>query len=209
MTSLSEHLTRVYGSTDPETLQQAYRDWARDYNTDLAAAGYSYPQLVPALVTRHVTDTASAILDAGAGTGWIGGLLRVLGYHNITGIDLSEDMLAVAASTGAYRALQAANLAERLDFADHHFDACYSAGTLTPGHAPPHGFRELARVVRPGGPVIVTLIEAAWTDYGGALNELCEAGALVLVERTPPFPVFPYSTEEADLLARLEVYRVP
>jgi len=28
------------------------------------------------------------------------------------------------------------------------------------------------------------------------------------VERTPPFPVFPYSPEERHLLARLEVHRV-
>ena len=207
MTSLSEHLARVYGSTDPETLQQAYRDWARDYNADLAAVGYSYPQLVPALIARHVTDPASRLLDAGAGTGWIGGLLQVLGYHNLTGIDLSADMLAVAGTTGAYRELRRMNLAETLDFSDGSFDACYSVGTFTPGHAPPHGLRELARMVRPGGVLLVNLTEPAWTDYGGVLHRLCEEKRLRVVEHTPPFPVFPYSAEERDLLARLEVYR--
>ena len=208
MTSLSDHLARVYGSTDPDTLQRAYQDWARSYNADLAAVGYAYPQLLPALITRHVPDTASRILDAGAGTGWIGGLLQTLGYHNLSGIDLSADMLAVARTTGAYRELRRMNLAERVDFDDASFAACYSVGTFTPGHAPPHGLRELARVVRPGGCLVLTLTEPAWADYGAVLEKLCEENRLALVERTPPFPVFPYSPEERHLLARLEVHRV-
>lgn len=208
MTSLSEHLAKVYGSTDPQTLKSAYQAWAQNYNADLSAVGYSYPALTAALVCRHIPDTSSHILDAGAGTGLIGNLLRILGYHNLVGIDLSEDMLAVADTTDAYQSLHTADLSGTLEFADNHFDACYSAGTFTPGHAPPHGLRELTRVVRPGGKLIVTLTETGWKDYGGFLQGLCDEGLLSLLERTAPHHVFPYSSNESHLLARLEVYTV-
>lgn len=38
------------------------------------------------------------ILDVGAGTGLVGEELKRLGWVNLTGVDLSEDMLHVAAS---------------------------------------------------------------------------------------------------------------
>jgi predicted TPR repeat methyltransferase len=49
---------------------------------------------------------STPILDAGCGTGLAGDCLRVLGYGELVGIDLSEPMLAHAARLGIYAALR-------------------------------------------------------------------------------------------------------
>lgn len=210
MASFRQQLERVYHSANPAALRQAYHEWARSYDGDLSAAGYAYFNLGPALIARHVPDQASRLLDAGAGTGRIGYFLSLLGYRNLTGIDLSDDMLAMARATGAYATLRQMDLGERLDFPDGTFDATYTFGAFTTGHAPPRGYRELVRVTRAGGPLILVLTDTARTNdgFGAVLDELLQSGALELVTQTPPFAVFPYDPDEYELRARADVYRV-
>ncbi len=210
MPSFKDQLERVYCSADPAALRQAYHEWARSYDGDLSAAGYAYFNLAPALIARHVPDNASRLLDAGVGTGRIGYFLSLLGYRNLTGIDLSDDMLAMARATGAYTDLQQMDLGARLSFPDASFDAAYTFGAFTTGHAPPRGYRELVRVTRPGGLLLLTVTESARSDdgFGAALDDLQRDNAIELIAQTAPFAVFPYDAAERDLLARADVYRV-
>src|SRR5215203_3923318 len=46
--------------------------------------------------------TRGTVLDAGAGTGMFGSILRVLGYEDLVGIDISERMLEKAGEKDAY-----------------------------------------------------------------------------------------------------------
>ncbi|CAN5922115.1 hypothetical protein BH23ACT10_BH23ACT10_10910 [soil metagenome] len=209
MSPLNQHLSRVYGAQDTDDLDRAYRDWAVDYDRDLAAAGYAYFQLVPAVIVRHVASDGR-LFDAGVGTGRLGTFLRLLGYDDLTGVDHSADMIAIARTTGAYHTLRQMDLGQPLDLPDDHFSATYTAGTFTTGHAPPHGFTELARVTRPGGRLIVALTEVARErdGFGAVLEQLTATRALELVEQTPAFPVFPYDPDESDIQARIDVYEV-
>ena len=59
---------------------------------------------------------AAAILDAGVGTGAIGNMLSLLGYNNLSGLDMSEGMLAQARARGCYIDLRRGVLGETLDF---------------------------------------------------------------------------------------------
>jgi SAM-dependent methyltransferase len=210
MPSLKDKLEQVYQSGHDQTaLQQAYSNWAASYDADLAAAGYAYFTLAPAVVAHYIHDTDARILDAGSGTGRIGAFLALLGYSNITGIDLSEEMLALARGRRAYRALQRMDLGQRLEFADASFDAVYTFGAFTTGHAPPEGYRELVRVLRPGGYLILALTDKARTHsgYGIVLEDLSQQKQIERIAQTALFDVFPFDPAERGHSARIDIYR--
>ena len=211
MASFKDNLDRVYQSAnDQQALQRAYKDWAASYDAELAAAGYAYFSIAPAAVARHLPDTTAKILDAGVGTGHIGAFLALLGYRNITGIDLSDDMLAVARRRNVFAELRQMDMGQRLDFPDHHFDAVYTFGAFTTGHAPPHGYRELVRVCKSSGRLILALTDHARADsgYGAELDALSAEGVIERIAQTPVFEVFPFDPAEQGHLARVDVYRI-
>ena len=103
MNESQRRLADAYAIKDERQLVEQYDSWATDYDADLAACGYRMPPVISGLVVRHFPDTDAPILDAGSGTGILGEALHVLGYSDITAIDLSAGMLRVAAGKGIYR----------------------------------------------------------------------------------------------------------
>ena len=172
--------------------------------------GYTNPAVAAALVARHVRAPDSRILDAGVGTGIIGEILSILGYRNLTGIDMSEGMLAKARERNVYSDLRNRVLGEPLDFDDGAFSAVVSFGVFTPGHAPAAAFDELTRVTRPGGHLIFTVSTAAWRDgdFRQKLHGLEQAGRLGAVESTDEYRPMPLSQTESTFTTRAYVYTV-
>ena len=82
--------------------------------------------------------------------------LKLMGYDNFHGIDLSQGMIAIARQREIYDSLQLMALGEPLGFDDNQFSVTYSIGCLAPGNAPPHSLDELLRVTKPSGPVSYT-----------------------------------------------------
>jgi predicted TPR repeat methyltransferase len=203
-------LEQVYGAKSNAELRAIYDDWAGRYDADLQAFGYSYPPPIAGLVARYVTARDAPILDAGAGTGLVGEVLSILGYTHLTGIDLSDGMLAVARARGVYAELKNQTLGERLDFASDRFAAVVSAGVLTTGHAPPSCFDELIRITRAGGHLIFTLTMAVYEDGGfkPKLEALAAQGLWREIETTPTWCALPRSRSESSLLARAHVFEV-
>ena len=207
----SEHrqrLSKAYALKSEEQLIEQYDSWATDYDADLAASGYRMPPVIAGLVVRHIPATTAPILDAGSGTGLLGEALHVLGYSNITALDISEGMLKVAASKGIYRATRQMALGEPLDFPDGRFAGVVAMGVLTVGHAPPSSLDELVRITRPGGAVIFSMLhqEPVETDFKQKQDELVRQGIWRLVEDTPYFQSLPY--DEPDVSHKAYVYRV-
>ena len=195
-----------YHARTPEEQQAHYDDWAANYERDLSAMGYRIPAMAAAVFTRFVPAEAAPILDAGCGGGIQAEALAALGYGPITGIDLSEGMLAVARAKGLYAELRQMALGGRLDFADGAFAAVLSCGTITPGHAPPESFDDLIRVTRPGGRLVFSLRDDATQDpaYPAALERLAQASAWHPIFATEPFQSMPYG--EPEVLHRIHVY---
>ncbi len=203
-------LERVYAAGDREELGRSYAHWVSSYDVDVMAMGYQLPALVAAVTARHVVPGAGPVLDVACGTGLVGALLQPLGYRPLVGIDMSHDMLAVARARRVYDDLHAMVLGERLDFADGAMAAAVASGVFTAGHAPPDAFDELARVVRTGGTIIVSL--RADGDHAAAYRARCDAlvgqGRMSLLAETRPCRSFLLCEDEAHVLNVVRVYVV-
>ncbi|MEE6258907.1 class I SAM-dependent methyltransferase [Plantactinospora sonchi] len=102
--------------------------------------------------------TGGTVVDVGCGTGRALPALRdAVGPEGIVvGVDVTPEMLAVArAPAGRASATLLLADARRLPFSDAGVDAVFAAGLLT--HLPDSdvGLRELARITRPGGRLVL------------------------------------------------------
>lgn len=96
------------------------------------------------------------VLDVGCGTGFATeGLLKYTA--NVVGLDQSVDQLEQAWEKLGKHDPVVFNLgdAERLPFTDDSFDLVWSSGSIEYWPAPVEALRELRRVARPGGQVLV------------------------------------------------------
>ena len=100
------------------------------------------------------------VLDAGCGTGEYSCWYARRGAE-VTGVDLSEPSLKIASHYSQREGLTNIRFEKQsvlqLDFPDESFDYAYSMGVLHHTPDPYGGFRELCRVVRPGGVIMVSL----------------------------------------------------
>jgi SAM-dependent methyltransferase len=202
---ISKKLRNVYSARDNRELASGYDEWARDYDHDMLSLGNAIPAVAAGFVGRHV-PCGGIVLDAGAGTGMFGGILRVLGYEDLVGIDISERMLEKAGEKGAYSGLHRMVLGEPLGFADGSFSAAVCVGVFTTNHAPPESLDELVRVVEAGGWVIFSVrddvyLEGGFEEKQVSLEEEGEWRKVTMSEAFRPFPM-----GSASHTARLFVY---
>ncbi len=184
------------GGTDADAIASRYDEWAADYDADITAWSYEAPDVVARIVAERA-PTAVSILDAGCGTGLVGTALRAAGVRaEIVGIDVSEASLEIARTTGAYASVFPADLQKPLEFADDRFDALLCVGVMTYVPEVEAAWREFARVVRPGGLVVVTQREDLWGERRCAdvIDILTEEGVWS-AEVTAPQPYLPGNVE--------------
>jgi predicted TPR repeat methyltransferase len=95
---------------DPETAPPAYVATLFDQNADnfdemlVEQLGYHTPMELRERLRARGAGRVARLLDLGCGTGLTGESLRDMAEH-VTGVDLSEGMLAMADEKGAYDAL--------------------------------------------------------------------------------------------------------
>ncbi|MER9064768.1 class I SAM-dependent methyltransferase [Mesorhizobium sp. M0698] len=177
---------------DADRLIQYYREWTGSYELDVEREHYRGPlivaELAGAVQAAYIgrERAAIAILDAGCGTGLVGVELAHLGFRLIDGFDLCETMAEMARQTGTYRNVQGdVDLKRPLsDYSSASYDMTVCCGVFTLGHVRPNGLRELARVTRPNGFVVVST-ERSYADATSFENEvlrLQEAGVLTPVQ---------------------------
>ncbi|MEO9614139.1 MAG: class I SAM-dependent methyltransferase [Nitratireductor sp.] len=206
-TSAPRPLDQVYAATTETELADAYAAWAAGYDRETAALGYCLPFLITSWLARHVPAGEGPILDAGCGTGLSGPFLKALGYDQLEGLDLSDEMLAIAASRQVYGRLKKAALGEALPWPDGHFRAVIAAGVFTAGHAPASGLDEMARITRSGGHVMFTVRDRLIAEAGfqDRFDRLEQAGIWRPVEESLPFRAF--AVAEPDVFVKTFVFR--
>lgn len=203
----TEDLDDVYNAKSPEASRAVYDKWSASYDVDTLSRGFRLPSLAAGILGRFLAGAEGPLLDAGCGTGLVGETLHLLGYDDITGCDLSPEMMAQAAQIGAYRAFEQADMGAALPFADDQFAGFVCVGAFGPGHAPPSTLTHLARVTRPGGIGVFNLLEETYVEQGfpPVMEALTASGAWEVIHTTPPF--LPFLIAEPDLWSRAYVVR--
>lgn len=176
-------LDRVYAMQGPDEAERVYDEWAESYDDD-TVEGMGYVGHVVATSKLVEVTRPGHVLDAGCGTGLVGVELAEHTDATIDGVDISQGMLDRARARGVYRKLEQADLTQRLDIEDDTYDSALCVGTFTAGHVGPEAFGELARVVRPGGYVVATVLDQVWESggYHAYVDELAASGVVRLLE---------------------------
>ncbi|CAN5634401.1 hypothetical protein BH24ACT22_BH24ACT22_10550 [soil metagenome] len=201
-----DRLASVYDARDSRQTAELYDEWAAEYERDVLSYGYTTPAVIAGLLGRHVGARDGSVLDAGVGTGMMGEVIRPLGYTDLSGIDLSENMLNLAREKNVYGSLRQMELGERLDFPSDSFAAVVAAGVFTPGHAPPHSLEELLRITLSNGHIIFSVRSNEDSGFAEKQRALEEEGWWRLVEVTEPYRQLPLA--DPNLKARCFAYRV-
>jgi phosphatidylethanolamine/phosphatidyl-N-methylethanolamine N-methyltransferase len=159
-----------------EAIQKSYRRWAPVY--DLTFGRITQGGRI--LAAEHVNAQGGSVLEVGIGTGLA---LDYYGPHvQVTGVDLSAEMLREAELKGTRRGLK--NLAglhqmdaRELAFPDASFDHVAAMHIMSVVPEPERVLAEMARVVRPGGSVMIANHFAGRAAEGWAIAERLAAPA--------------------------------
>lgn len=188
MTDTSDDLEGAYALRTPEDSVRYYRDWAARYDRDFAAGmDYRSPEAVAA--TFAALGGIGPVLDIGAGTGLVAEALARAGIGPIDGIDISAEMLAVAAAKGLYRQTIRADLTGPLPIGNRVYSGLISAGTFTHGHVGPEAFDELLRIAAPGALFAVTVHAGVYAS-GGFASRFAALGERITDFRSEPFRIY-------------------
>jgi len=171
---------------DSQAMAKAYARWAPIYGM-LCGPVFLNGRRAAAQAAREV---GGRILEIGVGTGLSFGDYDAT--TEITGIDLSEPMIARArsrAATGRYPHVKGLAVmdAHQLRYDDASFDCVVGQFVITLVEDPERVLSECARVVRPGGQII--LVNHLYSERGlaAAVERLLAQKARVLGLR-PEFP---------------------
>jgi phosphatidylethanolamine/phosphatidyl-N-methylethanolamine N-methyltransferase len=174
--------------TDPEqhVMERAYQRWAPVYDA-LCGPIFINGRRAAAKAARQV---GGSILEIGVGTGLSFGDYDAT--TEITGIDLSEPMIARArlrAASGRYPFVKglAVKDAHDLRYADASFDCVVGQFVITLVADPERVLSECARVVKPGGQIILVNHLYSERGLGAAIERLLAQKARALGLR-PEFP---------------------
>ncbi len=180
-----EHKPLHQPALDENAVRKAYRAWAPvyDYSFGLVAGPGRR------LAVSKLNKMQGRVLEIGVGTGL--SLPRYKPGLEITGIDLSPDMLAIAAARIERHALSAVTLtvmdASRLAFEDESFDAVAAMYVMTVVPDPAAVMAEIRRVLRPGG----TAIAVNHFSREKGVRAAAERGLARFSHRLGWHPVFP------------------
>lgn len=183
---------KTFNDLDTASVERAYRHWAPVYD-------FVYGNILEQ--ARHAAATAAQsvgtrILEIGVGTGLSFDHYRDGGVR-LHGIDLSSDMLTKArekVSSGRYPNVEELALmdAHQLAYADGFFDCAVAQFIITLTARPEQVLSECARVLRPGGEIIL-------------VNHLySERGLAAAVERLVAKPLRPFGLRPEFPLGRLQ-----
>jgi len=137
-----------------QAVERSYARWAPIYDRTFGAV----TQVGRRRATALLSELGGSVLEVGVGTG-----LALRHYDRrvtVTGVDYSAEMLEKARAKVAAEGLQNVAALHRmdareLDFADESFDHVAAMHVISVVPEPERVMSEIARVVRPGGSVVI------------------------------------------------------
>jgi phosphatidylethanolamine/phosphatidyl-N-methylethanolamine N-methyltransferase len=194
------------GDIDERSVARAYACWAPVYDFVFGAVFERGRREAIAAAERVCGPAGGRILEVGVGTGI--SLPAYARNNRIVGIDISEPMLRKARQRVVEHKL--ANVealavmdATRMAFPDNSFDVVVAQYVITAVPDPEATLDEFARVLRPGGEIV--LVNHIGADSGP--RRLFERGFAPIARRLGWRPEFPFK-RLADWAARHGGFRV-
>jgi ubiquinone/menaquinone biosynthesis C-methylase UbiE len=133
-------------------------EWPDHYGdldpSDLGAQNLVSRRRFALRMLEAATPPGSRVLDVGCGTGEIAAQVTALGYE-VWGLDIAEPMIREARERFKSTRLCIGD-AEHMPFPDRTFEAVVSLGVFEYLATDEHALREIRRVLRPGGTVVVS-----------------------------------------------------
>jgi phosphatidylethanolamine/phosphatidyl-N-methylethanolamine N-methyltransferase len=191
-------------SLDENAVRAAYRAWAPVYDYTFGVIAGPGRRLAVSILN----GAQGRVLEIGIGTGL--SLPRYRPGLDVTGIDLSPDMLAKAKARIRRRRLNRVTLAvmdaSRLAFEDGSFDAAAAMYVMTVVPDPAAVLAEMRRVLRPGA--IAVCVNHFSREHG--LRAAAERGLARYSRKLGWHPVFPLKTvTEAPGFRLIEARELP
>ena len=150
-------------NTIKENSKSAFNQQAATYDKDIK--GQHARSLYPALLEKLSHIPFQSALDLGCGTGeMLKLILQKDPLKELYGIDISEEMLAVAKSKLPEQVQLLLGDSELLPFSDGSFDVVYCNDSFHHYPSPQNVLREVHRVMKPGG---TFLMGDCWQPYVG------------------------------------------
>ena len=177
----------AYALKTTDETRDLYAKWAKTYDQEIGVdADYRQPERCAQALAKVVSDKSQHILDVGCGTGLSGLALQSAGFTNITGCDLSPEMLVLADKTGCYQNLFGTDLNQPpLAVNAGTISAIAAVGVFSFGHVAPSAIDEFLRVLKPGGKFVIGLNDHFYEEgsFPGKLEALENAGDIIILSR--------------------------
>ena len=169
-------LDGAYALETPEDNRAYYQRFAAFYDQDFAdGLGYIYPEAIADAFLELTDLPKGPVCDIGCGTGLVAGHLKSKCPDiEIDGVDISADMLAVAANKSLYQRYYEVDLTGDTAVLPAGYAAIISAGTFTHGHLVPDPLRQLIRHCQIDGVFCIGVNKQHYQkyDFAGCLKSL-------------------------------------
>ena len=175
------YLDKIY-SADSADLRPFYAQWAPSYDQEVGENGYVTPLRIAEALARHVKDLSIPILDYGCGTGVSGQAFQEVGFLTIDGVDISAEMLEVAAQKKIYRHLEvfAPETGPNVKLGAYQIIA--AVGVIGAGAAPLAVLDKMMALLAPKGLLVFSFNDHTLEDpaYDGLVEDYVNQGQAVL-----------------------------
>lgn len=175
------YLDKIY-SADSADLRPFYAQWAQSYDQEVGENGYVTPLRIAEALARHVKDLSIPILDYGCGTGVSGQAFQEAGFLTIDGVDISAEMLEVAAQKKIYRHLKvfAPETGPNVKLGAYQIIA--AVGVIGAGAAPLAVLNKILALLAPKGLLVFSFNDHTLEDpaYDGLVEDYVNQGQAVL-----------------------------
>ena len=136
-------------------LETVFDGYADNFDQHLTSLGYRVPGAIrdtlDHLIGQGRIDSLGDVLDIGCGTGLVGSFIADLPLTSLTGIDISENMIAKARAKGLYTDFAVSDIGAYLDTTPLRWNVILGGDVLCYQGALDTLFASAAAALRPGG----------------------------------------------------------
>ena len=179
------YLNDVYdgGTNDSREL---YASWASTYDNEVQKNGYVTPERVAKALKDIVTNQSEVILDYGCGTGLSGFALQAVGFTNIDGLDVSQEMITLAEKKSIYKKLTVFDPSTKIPVHADQYKIITAIGVIGAGAAPLEVFDNLFSLLPPSGLFAFSFNDHTLSDpnYEGKVNQCLSSGQAIILHKS-------------------------